>query len=350
MSTRRAFTMIELLVVVAILAVLMGMLLGGVIKVREAAARLACANNLRQIGHALHNYNAAHNCWPAGLICREDAVVHSDVTGFSYLLPFLEQDVIVNSYHYDVSWHDPSNFDAVGNEIKVFYCPSNRTKGTISLTSESAQWGVPLPPKVGSCDYAFSKGANGALPIDGLKTPLKVRGVFCIMPDETGIKLNDVSRADGLGQTFALGDAAGGTPRYKVRNVAGGGDQPINNPFTGDAALLDQSWSAGAAADDSHPFYGSIFAVTAQYGIGGNPRDEPMNRSPGTPTYAGGDRNGDNASGKDSVSGFRSLHPYGCNFLFCDGHVQFIRQTIRPEVYRALSTYAGGEIISDSDY
>ncbi len=348
MAARRAFTLIELLVVIAIMAVLMGMLLGGVVKVREAAGRAACQNNLRQIGYALQNFHAANGCLPPGLLCREDAVVHSDTTGFSYLLPFLEQDNITRIYHYDVTWHDQSNYDAVGAEMKVFFCPSNRTRGHMDLASEGAQWGVGLPPKVGSCDYAFSKGANGALPIDGLKTPLKVRGVFYIVQDENaGTRYSDI--ADGLSQTFALGDAAGGTPRYEVRGTAGG-NQPINNPMTGKPALLEQSWSAAAAADSSHPYYGSIFAVTAQYGMGGSPRDEPMNRNPGTPTFVGGDRKGDNRGGKDSVSGFRSVHPNGCNFLFCDGHVKFLRQTIQPDVYRALSTYAGGEIITDGDY
>jgi prepilin-type N-terminal cleavage/methylation domain-containing protein/prepilin-type processing-associated H-X9-DG protein len=346
MSGRRGFTLVELLVVIGIIAVLMGLLLPAVQKVREAASRIQCANNLKQFGLALHHHHDARGHFPAGLVTAQNAVTDSHATGFTQLLPYIEQDNAYRMYHFEKPWYDPVNFTAVAIEVKLFYCPSNRSGGSIDLRANAEMWNFPLPPRAASTDYALCKGANAALTSRPERTPLAVRGVFDIRPVEqpAGVRLLDIR--DGTSTTIALGDAAGGNPAYTIRDLRRPGEIAIDL-LTGQPAVLEQSWSAASLAQPSQPWYGSVFAVTAQYGLPLDPRDEPMNRRPGTPTVTSGDAIGDNSRGRDTVSGFRSLHPGGCNFLFCDGSVRFLRQSIRAEVYRALSTSAGGEVSDD---
>ncbi len=347
-SSRPGFSLVELLVVIAIIAGLIALLLPAVQKVREVASRMRCQNNLRQLGIAMHHYHDSAGSFPPGMVSSQWNISDAEATGFTLLLPYLEQDNTYRIYHFEEPWYQPSNFQAVGTQVKLFYCPSNREGGALDLGPIAAQWNVVLPPQAATCDYAFSRGANGAIHRDWTRIPLPVRGVFNIRPPgEPGVRIEDIQ--DGASNTFAMGEAAGGTNRYQARDL-NNPNQPAIDPLTGQPAILEQSWSAASVGDTSHPWYGSVFGVTAQYGLGPNPRDEPMNRRPGTPTVYSGDPSGYNTTLNDYISGFRSLHHGGGNFLFCDGGVRFITQTISPDLYRALSTYAGGEVFSGSGY
>jgi len=340
---RKAFTLVEILVVIAIIAILVGLLLSSSQKVRGAAARVACANNMKQLGIALQGYHGAHGCFPPGMISSVDNTCDAEATGFTLLLPHIEQDNAQALYHFDEPWFNPPNYVAVGLEIKLFYCPANRTKGTMDLAPIAARWNCPLPPKAGCVDYAFSKGANASLTRRTDRIPLVIQGVFQVATADTvtqGVKIAMIR--DGTSSTFALGEAAGGNPFYKVRDPKNPKQAAIDGN-SGKVAIPDQSWSAAGVEEPAHPWYASVFAVTAQYGLAPDPRDEPMNNRLVAPSIYGGDPGG-NSSGRDWVSGFRSMHPLGCHFTMCDGSVRFIRQTIQPDVYRALSTFSGNEV------
>ncbi len=359
------FTLIELLVVIAIIGSLVGLLLPAVQRVREAAARMSCQNNLKQIGLALHNHHDAIGYLPPGMLAETD-IQDSFHTGFTYLLPYLEQENLNRLYDYSSQWYARPNYAAVGQTVKIFYCPSNRNGGLIDMTPYIEQWGAPMPPVTGAIDYLLCKGANAGLGPDPTQIPPGVRGLFNITQanwtvvnnggtqtvqfgaiPQFAVRLIDIT--DGTSSTFAVGEGAGGNPYYQVADI-NNPSQSVTEPFVNGPAVMDQAWAAASLGDTSHPWYAGIFGVTAQFGLPPNPRDEPMNRRPGTPSIIGGDRSGCNVTGRDSISGFRSMHPGGCNFLFADGSVHFVSEAIAAPTYRALSTYQGGEVLGAQDY
>ncbi len=330
-------------------------------QVREAAARLKCQNNLKQFGLALHGFHDVYGYLPPGMATEGN---NQDCfhTGFTYLLPFIEQDNVFRMYSFERQWYSPVNYAAVGQQMPLFYCPSNRGGGAIDLTPYIEQWGAPMPPFVGASDYVLCKGANACLWTDTSGIPPQARGLFNevqygqLNPGGTGVwvpvpqqSVSFTGITDGLSNTLAIGEAAGGNAYYVVGDI-NNLSQPAVEPFINGPAPMDQAWAAASVGDYQHPWYGGIFGVTAQIGFGPNPMSEPMNRRPCMPTILGGDPTGSNAGGLDRVSGFRSMHLIGCNFLFCDGSVHFLKNAIDPTVYCALSTYAGGEVIAAEDF
>jgi prepilin-type N-terminal cleavage/methylation domain-containing protein/prepilin-type processing-associated H-X9-DG protein len=346
-ARRAALTLIELLVVIAIVAVLVGLLLPAVQKVREAAARAACQNNLRQLGIALHHCHDVRGWFPPGLTVRgTDNVELASFGGFILLLPFLEQDNWLRRWDPDRTWYEPPNAAIVSAEVKVFYCPSNRTGGAIDMAFLAPAAGRPLP-NIAATDYLLCKGANAAL-CERTELPPAARGAFDV---NSRTRLPDIT--DGASNTIAVGEGAGNNPRFGIRRFFPD-TSPARDLFPGQSILIDQSWSSGPTATHALRsiglLQGSCLGVTAQRGGHAPPFDERLNHPLALPAldFNRGCTNAGTAPGTyDTLSGFRSVHLGGAQFLFCDGSVRFIREELSPDAYRALSTTSGGEVAGD---
>jgi prepilin-type N-terminal cleavage/methylation domain-containing protein/prepilin-type processing-associated H-X9-DG protein len=371
-APRRGFTLIELLVVIAIIAILVGMLLPAIQKVRESANRATCQNNLKQLGVALHNYHDSNDCLPPGLYVVNTALDHAmdqntkGATGFVLMLPQLDLQVLRGIYDPDQQSLSAANHQAVSTNIRLFLCPSNRVFGMLDLTAWKAQYSY-MPQFIGSMDYVFCKGANGSMAFDPPNPHGQVEGAFGIREygkPRAGVRMASIT--DGKTQTIAMGEGAVGTKRFQTRSLS---DRSPNsttvarNPEWGNSPIIEQTWSVAGVTSRDYPYYGSVFGVTAQYGLNGPPNpnvpagnypstplDEPMNARLVAPSISGSDGFGDNRSAQDMGSGFRSAHQGGCFFLFCDGHVKFVRESISPATYRALSTISANDVVNDGEY
>src|SRR4029077_19669894 len=156
---RRAFTLVELLVVIAIIAILIALLVPAVQKVREAAARTQCQNNLKQIGLALHNYHGANDHLPGNLRQVSTGTVRCRWT--TYLLSYFEQDNVYRGYNQNVNWSDPANIPYTSIRLKVMSCPS--TPNTDRLDSDPGINASTFNGIVASGDYSGIYGVDPRL-------------------------------------------------------------------------------------------------------------------------------------------------------------------------------------------
>jgi prepilin-type N-terminal cleavage/methylation domain-containing protein len=325
---RNGFTLIELLVVIAIIAILIALLLPAVQQAREAARRIQCRNNLKQFGLALHNYEASHRAFPPVTITSPDGLeVYANAN--TMLLPYFEQQNLQSLYDSNRPWwgQKPGVAETV---IPLFICPSNSKDNPFQIPDLTAV--IPgLPRKLAATDYIYSRGASDALCLPPGTVPRSEQGVF---DANHATRIAEIS--DGTSNTLAMGEGAGG-PLWPLCRGTG-----CTTPYSGPAGTQPATgaWIMGSV--------GAIIVLPMGYITGSmyGCTIERMNKSPVTDSFidlsATGDCRSSLNGGPHSVANFRSDHAGGVFFLFADGSVQFLSESIDMVLYRRLSTVAEG--------
>ncbi|UUO07063.1 DUF1559 domain-containing protein [Blastopirellula sp. J2-11] len=289
---RSGFTLVELLVVIAIIGALIGLLLPAVQQAREAARRMQCSNNLKQIGLGLHTYLDSHQRFPPSRVrwgTSPDRITH----GWCILLaPFLELGNIQDQYDFDVSFFDTVNEPISQIEIEVFACPSDPSG---SQLIENDQWSATTKSMSG--DYTVLAGYWDNVQV----TPETANGM---LHDANG-KPRDVT--DGLTNTICVSEL-GGRPDF----WAGGKQQET---FTKE---YFKEWGVWAAPQ-------RIFYTGYSYDGLMSPGPCPLNCANGEGIY--------------------SFHPGGAEVLMGDGSVQFLAETVPVGTVYKLIDPADGEVI-----
>lgn len=296
------FTLVELLVVIAIIGIMVGLLLPAVQAAREAARRMSCQNNLKQIGLAIHNYDSAFRQFP-------NVNANNTLSGgslFTAILPVIEKANEFQLYDFNLANSHVFNRAVTGQTIPFFLCPSSPMRRLVpGCSADSGRAAGNYASSIGTRDYdpywAFS----------GRPRPSLNGAIVYTDTVERRTSFRDVT--DGTANTLMIGETAYNLPDYRFTS----GD------CVGQSRFSFTYWS--------NPFPGST-AITTQYAF--NPKDRP----------------GDGIYSANWVRSFRSDHAGGVQFCFVDGSIHFITDSINARVLDALATRAGGEVIDHNAF
>jgi prepilin-type N-terminal cleavage/methylation domain-containing protein/prepilin-type processing-associated H-X9-DG protein len=364
----RGFTLIELLVVIAIIAVLIALLLPAVQSAREAARRAQCTNNLKQIGLAFANYESTNSIYPLGGMTLVNGnyqnagnwgaeAGNNGVSWVALILPYLEQNPVYASFNFSTGIYNmPALATAWYTRLSVMSCPSDgdqngyRNSGSGNSDGQDIAVGPPAPPGGGGAmvpveNYLTSFGDNYCIGCNsGMQFPTETP--VSVWPPQAGQQ-----RIGWPGEQGTLLDIQCGT------NVALGAGSPLRGMFdVSDGqivriASVTDGLSNTIAAGEGLPAQRADNNVW-EWNSGANGTTVPMNYFSGLSCGITGGWGATSWAGRCAYTntGFKSKHPGGCNFLFADGSVHFLKQTINMFTYCALGSRAGGEVVSSDAY
>jgi len=310
LRARSGFTLIELLVVIAIIAILIGLLVPAVQKVREAAARTQCSNNLKQIGLALHAYHDVNKRLPPGGISLiKTPAAPTSEAGLAWqvlILPYIEQGNLAAKFDPTLGYRSTINWPLGMIQVPIYFCPSatyNQSGSTAEQGGASTNGGgtVTLPAEPFTVHYIGNAGPKYSATDPNVDLPGSTNGGLAktgVLFRDSKVRLTDIT--DGTSNTFLVGELSFNANQVGFR-----------------------IYIRGCNSDGGHSACAGQRNVT--YPLNSNPYN--------------------NANGFNDGS-FGSQHTGGANFLLSDGSVRFLSNSITFSVYQATATRSGGEVVN----